>query len=148
MKREELVLFYQFRDDEKLALAQKTLHRLGIHTKVLPEEAWREKIGYLLGLKGFRAANPEDYEDDPFVFPHEVMVLQHIRNKRLDAVLKALKDAGVPPVHYKSVVTPFNTLWTLRRLCETMQKEHAAMIEMEEAKEKKDKKNEALEGNE
>ena len=52
MKREELVLFYQFRDDEKLALAQKTLHRLGIHTKVLPEEAWREKIGYLLGLKG------------------------------------------------------------------------------------------------
>ena len=80
MKREELVLFYQFRDDEKLALAQKTLHRLGIHTKVLPEEAWREKIGYLLGLKGFRAANPEDYEDDPFVFPHEVMVLQHILN--------------------------------------------------------------------
>lgn len=58
MKREELVLFYQFRDDEKLALAQKTLHRLGIHTKVLPEEAWREKVGYLLGLKGFRAANP------------------------------------------------------------------------------------------
>ena len=55
---------------------------------------------------------------------------------------------GVPPVHYKSVVTPFNTLWTLRRLCETMQKEHAAMIEMEEAKEKKDKKNEASEGNE
>ena len=76
------------------------------------------------------------------------MVLQHIRNKRLDAVLKALKDAGVPPVHYKSVVTPFNTLWTLRRLCETMQKEHAAMIELEEAKEKKDKKNEASEGNE
>ena len=65
------------------------------------------------------------------------MVLQHIRNKRLDAVLKALKDAGVPQVHYKSVVTPFNTLWTLRRLCETMQKEHAAMIEMEEVKEKK-----------
>ena len=127
MKREELVLFYQFRDDEKLALAQKTLHRLGIHTKVLPEE----------GLKGFRVANPEDYEGDPFVFPHEVMVLQHIRNKRLDAVLKALKDAGVPQVHYKSVVTPFNTLWTLRRLCETMQKEHAAMIEMEEVKEKK-----------
>ena len=117
--------------------SSRSHRRRCIHTKVLPEEAWREKIGYLLGLKGFRAANPEDYEGDPFVFPHEVMVLQHIRNKRLDAVLKALKDAGVPQVHYKSVVTPFNTLWTLRRLCETMQKEHAAMIEMEEVKEKK-----------
>ena len=96
MKREELVLFYQFRDDEKLALAQKTLHRLGIHTKVLPEEAWREKIGYLLGLKGFRAANPEDYEDDPFVFPHEVMVLQHIRNKRLAQGAQGCGRAACP----------------------------------------------------
>ena len=105
-------------------------------------------MGLRAGHNGVRGAYAEDYEDDPFVFPHEVMVLQHIRNKRLDAVLKALKDAGVPPVHYNSVVTPINTLWTLRRLCETMQKEHAAMIEMEEAKEKKDKKNEASEGNE
>jgi hypothetical protein len=46
--------------------------------------------------------------------------------------LLALKEGGVPPVKFKSVVTPFNTLWTLRRLCETMQKEHAAMLEQEE----------------
>ena len=44
----------------------------------------------------------------------------------------ALKEGGVPHIKFKSVVTPFNTLWTLRRLCETMQKEHAAMLEQEE----------------
>ena len=70
-------------------------------------------------------------EEDDFVFPHEVMVLQNIRNKRLDEVLLALKEAGVPHIRFKAVVTPFNTLWTLRRLCETMQREHGAMIEQE-----------------
>ena len=133
MNRKEQVLFYQFRDEEKLHLARKVLSRLGIASKVLPEEAWREKVGYLLGMKGFQAAGAA-VKDDGFVFPHEVMVLQNIRNKRLDEVLLALKEAGVPQVRFKSVVTPFNTLWTLRRLCETMQKEHAALLEQEEKK--------------
>ena len=66
------------------------------------------------------------------------MILQNIRNKRLDEVLLALKEAGVPKVQFKSVVTPFNTLWTLRRLCLTMQKEHAFMLQEQEKKEKRE----------
>ena len=60
------------------------------------------------------------------------MILHRIKGKRLDQVLAAMKAAGVPPIRYKAVVTPFNTLWTLRRLCETMKKEHAYMTEMAE----------------
>ena len=101
------------------------MHKLGIATKILPAEAWREKVGYLLGAKGYQPAKVKD--DDNFVFPHEVMVLQNIRNKRLDEVLQALQNAGLPHVRFKAVVTPFNILWTLRRLCETMQKEHGAL---------------------
>ncbi len=125
MKRQEQVLFYQFRDEETLTAACKTLHKLGIATKILPTEAWREKVGFLLGAKGYQPAKVKD--DDNFVFPHEVMVLQNIRNKRLDEVLQALQNAGLPHVRFKAVVTPFNILWTLRRLCETMQKEHGAL---------------------
>lgn len=136
MKRQEQVLFYQFRDAEKLQTSRKVLSRMGIVSKVVPEEAWTEKVGYLLGMKGFKASGKPDAEDD-FVFPHEVMVLQNIRNKRLDEVLSALKKAGVSKVKYKSVVTPFNTLWTLRRLCETMQKEHAFMIQQQEKEKQK-----------
>ena len=55
------------------------------------------------------------------------MILQNVYKKRLDNVLLALKQAGVPHIKFKSVVTPFNTLWTLRRLCETMQKEHGVI---------------------
>ncbi len=130
MSKQEQVLLYGFLDMDKLEKIQKILHRMNIKTRVLPEEAWREKVGFLLGVKGFKAAS--SVYDDGFVFPHEVMVMQNIRNKRLDQVLLAMKEGGVPQVKFKSVVTPFNTLWTLRRLCETMQKEHAAMLEQEE----------------
>ena len=40
MKREELVLFYNFRDEAILTLARKTLHKMNIKTKVLRESDW------------------------------------------------------------------------------------------------------------
>ncbi len=126
IKREEQVLFYQFNDQEKLTSLRGILEKLHIHSQLLPEAAYRQKVGYLLGMKGFSAVRQT--EDDDFVFPHEVMILHNIKNKRLDMVLAAMREAKIPPVRFKAVVTPFNTLWTLRRLCETMQKEHAAMV--------------------
>ena len=123
MKREEQVLLYQFRDEEKLSAIREALKTLRIKCRVLPEEAYGQKIGYLLGMKGFQQTKTKD---ENFTFPHEVMVFQHIRGKRLDEVLGKLKDSGIPSVKFKAVVTPFNTLWTLQRLCETMQREHAA----------------------
>ncbi len=134
-QKKEEALFYGFHDEERLAAAQKSLHRLNIPSRVVPEEKWYEKVGYLFGMAGFRASKPVSPEDDDgFVFPHEVMVLRGVRGKRLDQVLAQLKADGVEHIAYKSVVTPFNTLWTLRRLCETMQKEHAYMAAKEESK--------------
>lgn len=135
MKQKQQVLFYGFQNEEKREKAEHALHSLGIATRVLPEDAWHEKVGYLLGMKGFRASKRD--EEEMFSFPHEVMILQNVRGKRLDEVLARLKEYGVEHIPYKSVVTPFNTLWTLKRLCETMQKEHAYMADQEEKKAKK-----------
>jgi hypothetical protein len=126
----EKVLLYHFQDSNREEQIRQTLHALQIPVQVLPDDAWAQKIGYLLGLKGFQL---QDMAGDGFSFPHEVMLLHNIKNKRLDQVLRAFHEAHIAPIRYKAVVTPFNTLWTLRRLCETMQKEHAAMA-MREAK--------------
>lgn len=125
MKKTEQALLYGFNDMARLEQARKALTKLGIAVKVLEEGAWREKIGYLLGMEGFKGTKALD---DDFVFPHEVVVLQNIRNKRLDEVLASLQQNGVGDIKFKSVVTPFNTLWTLRRLCETMQREHSTLL--------------------
>lgn len=125
-KAAEKVLCYHF-DEETLEAVRAVMRKLGVECRALPEESWREKVGFLLGMKGFAPASQDDVPD--FDFPEPVMVIDHIKGKRLDQVLAAMKSAGVPPIRYKAVVTPFNTLWTLRRLCETMKKEHAYMTE-------------------
>lgn len=126
MKKEEAtVLLYSFIDQEKMAQIRQVLGSLQIKVQVLASDSCRQKIGYLAGMKGF-SAMPENDED--FIFPHEVMIFHNIKGKRLDQVLLAMKKADIAPVKFKAIVTPFNMFWTLRRLCETVQKEHAAMI--------------------
>ena len=123
MKKEERVLLYQF-PEEQIVTAHEALRALGIRVQILPADAWREKVGYLLGYKGYKAALPQ--EDTYFDFSHRLLLLEHIQGKRLTKVLLALEEAGIPRITYKSAITPYNTLWTLRYLCEHMAKEHAA----------------------
>ena len=127
-KAAEIVLCYHFDDVEKFETARAALRKLDIECRALPEESWREKVGLLLGMGGFMPALSTHGEAD-FYFPEEVMLLSPMKGKRLDQVLAALKAAGVSPIRYKAVATPYNVHWTLRRLCETMKKEHEYMTE-------------------
>ena len=122
----EKVMLYQFTDEARLESISNLFKKLNIPVEVLPQEAWREKIGYLLGNPGFSTTK---HEEESFAFNHEVMVMQGIRNKRLDQVLEAFRTAAIPPVLYKAIVTPFNTLWTLKKLCLTIEKEHGMVTQ-------------------
>ena len=124
-KREERVLLYQF-PTEYLMPAQEVFRAHRIRVQVLEKTAWREKIGFLLGYKGYRPADGNT--EEPFDFPHEVVLFEHIQGKRLTKVLASLEAVGIPRIIHKSVITPYNTLWTLRYLCEHMQREHGAGI--------------------
>ncbi len=129
-KKDEQVLLYQFHDEAILQPLREVLKKLRIRTVELRDEDYREKIGFLLGMKGFLPSKQQD--DEPFSFPHEVMIFSNIQGKRLDEVLEAMSAAGIPKIPYKAVVTPFNTLWPLQRLCRTMEKEHGAFIAQEQ----------------
>ena len=131
MKKEERVLLYQFPDDQ-IHTAQDVFRTLGIRIQILPADAWREKVGYLLGCKGFKAMRT--HEEQEFSFSHRLILLENIRGKRLTKVLMAMEEAGIPHITYKSTITPYNTLWTLRYLCEHIAKEHAVSVEDREGK--------------
>jgi len=124
-KQEESVLLYQFSDEAALAI-QEVLRKLRISASVLEPGAWHQRIGFLFALKGFK---PGTSEEEAFDFPYEAAVFHNIKGKRLDQVLQALKDAGIAHIKFKAVTTPFNLHWTLARLCRTMHKEHAYMME-------------------
>ena len=133
-KKEEQVLLYRFHDADMLDRFKDVFKALHIRVTVLKDEDSAEKVGFLLGMKGFQ---PAKEKDGAFAFSGEVMILHNIQGKRLDEVLRFMKESGLPRIHYKAVVTPFNILWPLRRLCETMQKEHAE-IAVKKAEEEKD----------
>ena len=116
----ERVLLYQFPADQA-ALITGALRPMGVGVQILSSDAWREKVG----LK------ETAQEEDVFSFPHRVMLLDGVKGKRLTQVLRAVEDAGVPHITYKSSITPYNTLWTLRYLCEHMAKEHGGGVPTE-----------------
>ena len=124
----ERVLLYQFPADQA-ALITGALRPMGVDVQILSLDAWREKIGYLLGRKGFLKQTAQ--EGDVFSFPHRVMLMDAVKGKRLTQVLRSVEDAGVPHITYKSSITPYNTLWTLRFLCEHMAKEHGGGVPTE-----------------
>ena len=124
----ERVLLYQFPADQA-ALITGALRPMWVDVQILSPDAWREKVGYLLGRKGFLKQTAQ--EGGAFSFPHRVMLLDAVKGKRLTQVLRAVEDAGVPHITYKSSITPYNTLWTLRYLCEHMAKEHGGGVPTE-----------------
>ena len=124
----ERVLLCQFPADQA-ELITGALRPMGVGVQILSPDAWREKVGYLLGRKGFLKQTAQ--EGDVFSFPHRVMLLDGVKGKRLTQVLHAVEDAGVPHITYKSSITPYNTLWTLRYLCEHMAKEHGGRVPIE-----------------
>lgn len=124
----ERVLLYQFPADQA-ALITGALRPMGVDVQILSPDAWCEKVGYLLGRKGFLKQAAQ--EGGAFSFPHRVMLLDAVKGKRLTQVLRAVEDAGIPHITYKSSITPYNTLWTLRYLCEHMAKEHGSGVPTE-----------------
>ena len=124
----ERVLLYQFPADQA-ELITGALRPMGVDVQILSPDAWCEKVGYLLGRKGFLKHAAQ--EGGAFSFPHRVMLLDAVKGKRLTQVLRAVEDAGVPHITYKSSITPYNTLWTLRYLCEHMAKEHGGGVPTE-----------------
>ena len=124
----ERVLLYQFPADQA-ALITGALRPMGVDVQILSPDAWCEKVGYLLGRKGFLKHAAQ--EGGAFSFPHRVRLLDAVKGKRLTQVLRAVEDAGVPHITYKSSITPYNTLWTLRYLCEHMAKEHGGGVPTE-----------------
>ena len=124
----ERVLLYQFPADQA-ALITGALRPMGVDVQILSPDAWCEKVGYLLGRKGFLKHAAQ--EGGAFSFPHRVMLLDAVKGKRLTQVLRAVEDADVPHITYKSSITPYNTLWTLRYLCEHMAKEHGGRVPIE-----------------
>ena len=59
----------------------------------------------------------------------EMLVMKSFTSRRVDDLLANLRNAGVPRIALKAVITEQNSQWTFYELYGELRKEHAAMTE-------------------
>lgn len=128
----ETVLLYNFNEPERAGKLKRALMPLGFRLKTVAKEDYRKPIGCLAGLK--------DVEDsgaayDGEGFEEEMMILAGLTSARLDALILALRKAGVGRVNYKAVLTETNKDWDSVRLFQEIKKEHEYMTGAAQKKE-------------
>ena len=121
---EEMILLYNF-EEKRAKEIKQLLESLKIKVKVLDKDAHEQKVGFLFELKGFGEYKADSVED--FAFGYELMMFNNFTRARLDTVLKTMRSSGVEVPICKSIVTPMNRFWSIRRVCQAMEKEHLAM---------------------
>lgn len=131
---EEMILLYNFNDVDRVQALTELLKSMKIKVKVLKHDDYKQKVGFLFGLKGFSEHKDSDENGETFDFAYELMMFNNFNRARLDAVLKNMRAKDIEVPICKSVVTLLNRFWTIRRVCEAMQKEHLAMRKQQDNK--------------
>ena len=109
------VLLYNI-TGEKLAKIQSAAGLPGLMLIEVPEDAFGNPVGYMLGYEGF---TPSDSAES---ITEEMLVMETLCSPLLDYLRK--NGAGVA---LKAVVTEQNSAWSGAALCRELRREHEAM---------------------
>ena len=109
---------------ERQRQAETVCRRLGITCAAVPLQDYCQPLGALAGILGF-ARKKERYRGSEL--PGEMLVLSGLDGKRVDDFLAAWREAGIPPVALKAIVTPHNIRWTPTELYAELLREHRAI---------------------
>lgn len=120
----EIILFYGFREGERFSKIKRALFPLGMRMKAVEPSDYSQPVGFLAGVKEIPASETI-YDGEEF--ENEMMVLAGLASSRVDAVIYALRKAGVGRIDYKAVLTPTNQYWDAVTLYGEIAREHEAM---------------------
>lgn len=117
MNKDKIALLYGYENEEKLSEIISVFKEVHTRTKVLKNADCNEKLGFILGLNGFKKNDKidEDFIDD------EIMIFQNIQGKNLDNLLEKFKERDIKITKNKAIATPFNVHWTIKKIYEKMQ---------------------------
>jgi len=118
----EKILVFQVNESDLRKLKEIT-QNLRIRLLTVEKCDFRQTIGDLLDQK----KNPAAGSYEGVSITESMIVMNDFTDKRMDALLKALKREQVA-VDYKAIVTPFNKKWTALQLYFEMEKEKRAYM--------------------
>ncbi len=119
-----LLLTYNLKPGTAAGLG-KICRVLGIRVRGVDRDEFALPIGALAGIPVARPSNAEASAAAPF--DDEMLVMCHMMSNELDAFLRAMREAGMPRIDLKAVLTPMNVLWNSADLHSELAREHASM---------------------
>lgn len=103
----------------------KVCRDLGIRVRGVQRDEYALPIGALAGIPVARPSSAQAATAP--LFDDEMLVICHMLSSELDAFLQAMREAGMPPIGLKAVLTPVNVLWNSTDLHSELVREHASM---------------------
>lgn len=97
---------------------------LKIQTVKVKPSSYNQQLGYLAGIMGFNRKN-DSYNGTEF--PTEMMVFSGMDSDMVDMFLAKYKEASIPPIGLKAIITQHNVFWTAEELYRELWKEHNKM---------------------
>lgn len=114
----ETILSYNI--GEKAEALEKTANSLNMKHVPIPADKAGETVGFLAGYGGFTSNGTEISAEG------ECVIFSGISSKRLDLLLKAMRENGLD-IPLKAVVTPHNQNQTVAWLLAELAKERSAI---------------------
>jgi hypothetical protein len=119
----ELVLYYHI-DNEILKIMKILLDQLEVELKEIKDEDIHQTMGYLLNVPGFnREKNGEEKAPtSSFVF------FSGMGMEQLNLILDLFKNANIPYIPYKAMLTNDNINYRFYDLYKNVEKEYNAIV--------------------
>ena len=92
--------------------------------KVKPS-SYTQQLGYHAGITGFNRQNTNYTGPE---FPSEMLVFSGMDSDTVDLFLAKYKEASIPPIRLKAILTKHNIFWTAEELYKELWKEHQSFF--------------------
>lgn len=120
MPNKPTILLFRVSPD-KTKKIEALCRSMKVRTVKVNRTSYAQQLGYLAGITGFNR-RPAVYTGEEF--PSEMLVFSGMDSDALDTFLAKYKEAFIPPIGKKAILTPHNIFWTAEELFMELLKEH------------------------
>lgn len=116
------VLLFHIEDEAIQLRIEMALFMNQVGIKRIEKKDYLQTIGYLAGVEDAKATEIV-YEGEELEDPMMILCMD---SDKIDTVLAAFRQMGVPRINYKAMLTPTNATWTPLALYQELKREHEA----------------------
>ncbi len=116
----EVILTYHIDETTKTILTT-LMNQLDVDVKDISDDETNQEMGYLIGIPGYEKKDHPQAEfemDQPFLF------FAGFEGQQLDILLEIFKQAKMPYIPFKAMLTNDNVVYTFEQLYKNVKEEY------------------------